>query len=48
VRFGSSVAATLLKEDSYKVIGVTMKIWDGETLDNMERKGNHHAWPGRD
>jgi len=39
----SSVAAALLKEEGFEVIGVTMKIWGGETL-GIE--GAHHACYG--
>ena len=28
----SSVAAALLKEQGYEVIGLTMRLWDGETV----------------
>ena len=28
----SSVAAAVLKEQGYEVIGVTMRLWDGENL----------------
>lgn len=39
----SSVAALLLKEEGYAVIGVTMKIWDGKTL---SKERIHHACYG--
>jgi len=43
----SSVAAALLKEKGYKVTGVTMKIWGGETLTG--RKKRHACYgPGEE
>ncbi|MDO9575867.1 MAG: tRNA 2-thiouridine(34) synthase MnmA [bacterium] len=39
----SSVAAVLLKEEGYEVVGITMKIWDGKTLG---KEGVHHACYG--
>ena len=39
----SSVAAALLKEEGFEVIGVTMKIWGGETIG---KEGVHHACYG--
>jgi len=39
----SSVAAALLKEEGYEVVGITMKIWDGKSLGKEE---SHHACYG--
>lgn len=39
----SSIAAALLKERGYKVIGITMKVWGGEDL---PRNGTRHACYG--
>lgn len=41
----SSVAAALLKEQGYRVSGVTMKIWDGETASTPVKR---HACYGPD
>ena len=35
----SSVAAALLKEEGYEVVGVTMRIWNGEPLTGRETRG---------
>lgn len=35
----SSVAAALLKEQGYEVIGLTMRLWDGETVGDVFRDG---------
>jgi len=39
----SSVAAALLQEEGYQVIGITMKIWSGEA---SPRAGTHHGCYG--
>ena len=45
----SSVAAALLKEEGYAVIGVTMKIWGGEDLrGEIRRHGCYGPGTGRD
>jgi len=41
----SSIAAALLKKKGYEVTGVTMKVWDGETL---PRDGTRHSCYGPD
>jgi len=43
----SSVAAALLKEEGYRVSGVTMKIWDGEALP-QERTRHACYGPGEE
>ncbi len=35
----SSVAAALLKEQGYEVIGVTMRVWEGEDFECVDDKG---------
>lgn len=35
----SSVAAALLKEEGYEVIGMTMRLWDGEEIDGRHMDG---------
>jgi tRNA-specific 2-thiouridylase len=45
----SSVAAALLKEEGYAAIGVTMKIWDGETFrGEVRRRGCYGPGAERD
>lgn len=42
----SSVAAALLKERGYGVVGITMKIWDGEETSDSDKPSNSCYGPG--